>query len=202
MATSTQDVLLVSLEPPFPFEDMYADLLTAISSKASIIEGTTSTAVLQVLSDTEKLASLAGVLVTDTGVTQKKHKNVAAKLVEYARAGGVVIFGFTLPTFIRPLDANLFFSSQLGLDWKFGSYHREVFRLSKAMTRFVGLKEYSMKAVQLKDVPPASRLYVSGQDANQSAVAFEQVGTGYLGWIGDVNTEEGSTRLVLAMCNL
>lgn len=205
MTTPTRDVLLVSLEPQIPFKDMYADLWTALTWKARIVEGTTSATVMQILSDKQKLASLAGVLVTDPGVTQKKHKNVSAKLVEYAKAGGVVIFGFSFPSFARPLDTNAFFSSQLGVSWKFGAYHREDFQLSKAVTlaRFAEpnvSREYSMKAVQLKDVTPAAQLYVSA--AGQAAAAFEQVGTGYLGWIGDVNTEEESTQLVLAMCNL
>lgn len=208
MAVATPSILLVSLDPHFPFDEVYTGLFTALKYRARVSEVTTKAAFTKFFSNEEQMASLAGVLVTDAGIVKRKHRAITTKLVEYARGGGVVIIGFSFPTFVSPPDADAFFSNQLGLSWKFGNYHRETFRVSPVMARFVQpryrsmVKDYNMKAVQLVDVPEYAQVYVSTEAENQTAVAFQAVGEGYLGWIGDVNTEAGSTGLVLAMCVL
>ncbi|KAG8989574.1 hypothetical protein FRB94_014307 [Tulasnella sp. JGI-2019a] len=210
MTTATQDktVLIMILEEIVPFTDMYGSLIDALSSKAKLINTKTAQDAIQHLSDATKVASLFGVLVVDGGIVHKKYKTVATRLLEYVKNGGMVIFGFGYPSFTRPSDSNTFFANQMGLPWKFGAYHRETFVLSSVVARFMqpkyraGVKDYSMKAVQMKDVPVDARVYVSTEEENQTAAACQKVGKGYFGWIGDVNTEEGSTWLVLMMCDL
>lgn len=62
---------------------------------------------------------------------------------------------------------------------------------------------YSQKAVTLSGVPAGDVIY-SGQSRgdDDTAVAFGKVGKGYLGYVGDVNAEDESTDVVLAMCGL
>ena len=58
--------------------------------------------------------------------------------------------------------------STFGLLWKYGAYHRTTFYLGQ--NRAVRLlKEYSMKANHLKNLPEESRVYVPlGQSQTQS----------------------------------
>jgi len=74
-----------------------------------------------------------------------------------------------------------------------------------------------MKAVSLKGVEERSKIYRPTEasvtqshvfapeyvdDLSQAAVAYQKVGNGWLGYVGDVNSEEGSTAVIVAMCGL
>lgn len=75
---------------------------------------------------------------------------------------------------------------------------------------------YSLKAVFLKSVEPSAAVYLPTDesrteshvfppervDTKQTPVAFTRYGEGWLGYVGDVNTEEGSDEVILAMCGL
>ncbi|KAI4216994.1 MAG: hypothetical protein LQ349_009084 [Xanthoria aureola] len=77
-------------------------------------------------------------------------------------------------------------------------------------------REYSMKAVHLKNTPADSRVYVpleqsrtesrvfppTAVDQEQTPAAFSQYGSGWIGYIGDVNNEEGSRSLLMALLDL
>jgi hypothetical protein len=39
-------------------------------------------------------------------------------------------------------------------------------------------------------------------DMEQTPVAYKKVGKGRVAYVGDVNAEEGSARVILAMCGL
>ena len=70
-----------------------------------------------------------------------------------------------------------------------------------------------MKAVHLKNVPAAAKIYVPTDDSRvQSAVfpadrvdiaqtpaVWQLHGQGYIAYIGDVNNESGSRALIMAM---
>lgn len=72
---------------------------------------------------------------------------------------------------------------------------------------------YSMKTLHLKHVPADARVYVpeasswtqsavfpaAAVDLSQSPAAFAKCGRGYVGYIGDVNNEVGSQKLLMAM---
>lgn len=77
--------------------------------------------------------------------------------------------------------------------------------------------EYSQKAVFLKNAKSSEAWYVTdeksvteslvfpGRDAHiagESPVLLACVGQGKLGYVGDVNNEEGSEAVVIAMCGL
>jgi hypothetical protein len=73
---------------------------------------------------------------------------------------------------------------------------------------------YSQKAVFLKHVAPTDSLYLPSPesttqsrvfapepvDQDQTPVAFTKLDRGWLGYIGDVNNETASQKVVLEMC--
>ena len=75
---------------------------------------------------------------------------------------------------------------------------------------------YSQKAVFLKNVASDDSMYRPSSDSvtqsrvflpapanpNETAVAFAKVGEGRLGYIGDVNNEQGSQAVLLSMLEL
>lgn len=61
---------------------------------------------------------------------------------------------------------------------------------------------YSQTALFVKNVDRLSVWYAERGSSRQAAVAFTRVGEGRLGYFGDVNGEEMSTAVVMAMCRL
>ena len=75
---------------------------------------------------------------------------------------------------------------------------------------------YSQKAVFLTNVASDDCVYRPSSDSvtqslvfppepsnpNEAAVAFTKVGEGWLGYIGDVNNEQGSRAVILSMLEL
>ncbi|KAI9032945.1 hypothetical protein DFJ74DRAFT_597421, partial [Hyaloraphidium curvatum] len=81
--------------------------------------------------------------------------------------------------------------------------------------RMPGLPErYSMKALHVDGAEADQRVYVPAEgavtesrvfpvmpvtDKGEAPIAFAKVGEGYLGYVGDVNNETGTQRVILAM---
>jgi hypothetical protein len=71
---------------------------------------------------------------------------------------------------------------------------------------------YSQKAVFLSNVAQSDSLYLPSSDSlvfssrsvdqNTTPSALAKVGDGWLGYIGDVNNEQGSQAVILAMVEL
>ncbi|KAI9878395.1 MAG: hypothetical protein M1830_001025 [Pleopsidium flavum] len=221
MPENTPSILLISLEPsPWPM-DLYDELFTTLGTKATVTEVTSSKTALEHLSSP---SSPTAVLLTESSIMKAKNRALSTRLVEYTRAGGTVILGCQCSSMSRPSDINRYFNDTWGLPWKSGAYHRTTFQLNPVGNarfregRYSSLaKFYSMKALHLKGVPVEGRVYVSSDDSTlesavfapvpvgnpqESPMVFAQVGNGYLGWVGDVNAEKDSTRVVMAMCNL
>lgn len=215
-------VLLISLEaPPWPI-DLYDEQFAALRTKANVVEPTSSQEALDHLSSSN--SHIAAVLVTEPSIMKRKNQAISTKLVEYTLAGGTVILGCLCASNSKPSDTNRFFQDVWGLPWKVGAYYRTTSKLNQMANprfhqdRYASLpNSYSMKAVHLKGVPSEARVYVpSDESVIESAVfapepvptpwqtpmVFAPFGQGYLGWVGDVNAEEGSGRVVFAMLNL
>ena len=107
--------------------------------------------------------------------------------------------------------------------WQYGDYHRAVVQLNKQVVSRLNtsvveqLKPgYSQKAVFLKGVDSGDALYLPAAgsqtqslallsqpvDPQQSPVVWSNFGDGKIGYVGDVNAEEGSTLTILTMCGL
>lgn len=218
--THKPNILVISLEKEPYIEEIHDQLYRALRKNATVTE------VLDARSANRALSSPthpSAILVSDAAVTRPAHAALLARLIEYTRGGGRVVLGMQLSNHFQ-LDTVGPFFRKWGLAWDKGSYHRTTFGLNlagvpaplNASTLFPAV---SMKAVHLKNVPrecavylptPASRLEsmvhastpITGDKAQESPAVWARVGDGYLGYIGDVNGEQGTTRLTLEMCEV
>lgn len=121
--------------------------------------------------------------------------------------------------FARPPQLDAFYT-RIDLPWRFGDYHRTTFYWIPASSAISGphlhtsLEDsYSMKTFHLKYTAPTTRVYVPEASSRTQSMVFEPAegdlhqcpaifapyGKGYIGYIGDVNNEEGSRKLLAAM---
>ncbi|KAF7944192.1 hypothetical protein EAE96_010594 [Botrytis aclada] len=196
-------ILLVSLAKESFFDQMYASALTQLRSKTTIKEVTYGASAMKCI---EESHNFGAIIVTDAAIMEFEFNTISQKLVEYAKAGGVLIFGFLTPSLAAPPKFEKLMESY-GLDWKFGDYTRETYNINRMadLNKKYNLMPYSMKAVSLKNARPEDRVYSGpGRAKDQSPAIFTKYGShgGQIGWIGDVNGEEETTTLLLAMCGL
>jgi hypothetical protein len=130
-----------------------------------------------------------------------------------------IIMGL-FPSFVQPDSVKPFFS-RAGRPWGVGSYHRATLALNESAVSVANAQKlpqrYSQKAVFVNNVAPEDMWYktddnsevqsmvfpsTSEKVAGETAVALAKVGEGKLGYVGDVNAEDGSNAVVLAMCGL
>ncbi|KAG8625716.1 hypothetical protein KVT40_006117 [Elsinoe batatas] len=208
------NVLLLSLGKVEWFDEMYGPLLSQLRAKATVIERTHISSVMEALSTA--LSSYAAVVITDATILQSEMEAVRSKVVDYARNGGTLLISFSFSSFATPPLAKRFFKDTLGVDWSFGGYERSTFQLNmhpqttlyrrgseSEATAYDELKEeFSMKALHLKDVAENDRVYIAPHGSRQTPAAFSKYGEGYLGYIGDVNTEVEVGPLLLRMCGV
>jgi hypothetical protein len=201
---SKRFVMLLALDGDDLTERHSESLIAGIRAKLELVKAVTPNQALRHLAS----PNLAGVFVTDAGITNRKTANVLRKLVEFAKSGGSVVLGGAFSSYVSPLDMNSFFEKSWGLAWKSGSYHRATFSrhsshdLVKANTSL--LPSYSMKALHVKGIKPEVAVYRPQEipDLSESPVVRTRMGNGYLGYVGDVNYEEGSSKVILAMFGL
>ena len=145
--------------------------------------------------------------------------------------GGTVLFCGTFGSFIRPTDFNLYFGSEWQLPWRFGDYNRSTFTLNPEFSLVrndsdgsgddlqtsVLERAYSQKAIHIKGAARHAMLYIPTSqsqiessvwapmpvnDLTQSPTVFQTYGKGHVGFLGDVNSETGTTKAVVALCRL
>lgn len=161
------------------------------------------------------------ILSVDAGLLgrRKSYIDFQFELVKYVRSGGTLILACLFSGNASP-DLHDALLARFELPWKYGDYHRSTFFRNPAFRDVLGpqlynsLEEsYSMKTLHLKHVPIDERLYspgvssttqsavfpASAVDLHQCPAAFAKCGRGYIGYIGDVNNEVGSQKLLMAM---
>ncbi|KAF9068046.1 hypothetical protein BDP27DRAFT_1295616 [Rhodocollybia butyracea] len=159
------------------------------------------------------------VLSIDAGPTMSKYRSLNEQLVRYARAGGIVVFGGNFSNHFAFNTATAFFGAW-GVPWTLGDYHRTTVYLNRNGVpgmNLAGLESsYSVKALNLADVAPDSVVYSPSLDSltqshvfaptsvdiSQAPAAFTKVGSGYMGYTGDVNAEHPTTKIIMAMLHL
>ncbi|EFR02902.1 hypothetical protein MGYG_05903 [Nannizzia gypsea CBS 118893] len=209
-------IFLLSLETEPWFDDMYKGLIDSLLSKAKVQRATKPDPALRYLSGTTPDAIFA----TDPALLNPKYATVLEKVISYVRSGGTIIFGGLFSSFAKPDHLNRFFTFSWSLPWKSGSYHRTTVHVNTNCQgiRLEGLQpSYSQKALHLKNVPPESRLYAANEDSRiesnvfypdpisditEAAIVFAPYESGRIGYIGDVNGEDGSHAVIVAMCKL
>jgi hypothetical protein len=204
-------VLLLTLEKQPCFEEMFHHLLSSLQQEFIVFhDEKIESAVDHLRSD-----SLAAVLIADSGIARKSAKRIYPELQTYAQEkGGTAIFCGLFSGFCRTDDYDKSFRI-FGLDWTRGSYTRTDWSLITGTILGNDLpKQYSMKAdcmwvtsagIYRRSDGARDHSAVFEADPVPSrrediAVAFTACGKGFVGYIGDVNAEQESTHVVLAMC--
>ena len=211
-------IFLLSLENQPWFDEMYDKLIDALANRAEVKRSSNSDSAVRYLANN----SPSAIIITDPGITVESNREALDKLKTYISNGGTAIFGCNFSSFIKPPDMNALWRSTFDVPWQFGDYHRTTVYLNhQAATKLKSspehLKsEYSQKAVFLKGVDSADALYLpsaesvtqshvfpSGPvDKEQTPVVWAKFEKGWIGYIGDVNAEEGSNEVILTMCGL
>ena len=198
-------VLLLSFGKDPCFDDITKHLMNGLKRRAAFHEATTAEEFTSLIATVTPTA----IVVTEAEIAKHKYSSIRAKVVDYAKTGGIVVFCGMFSSMIRPLKLNDMWLSDWNLSWKSGDYHRTTFRLNPSRTQKLRSitsmpKRYSMKAVHLDGATSEAMVYVTTTDWNmkQSPVLFTPIRQGYVGYLGDVNAEEDSTAVVLGMCGL
>ena len=215
--TSDPLVFVFSTEEPALMSDVFANLLKKLNAKAVIKVAKTAAEAGALL---DQHPNPSGIFVADQGMANTKNKVISQRVVKYAREGGTVVVGGVFSGFIPPPKLDKYFEEMWSLSWRFGSYHRTTLKLTDNASERKSSslpKSYSQKAVHLKGVSRESAWYLPAEDStiesrvfgpspienkSETPVAFEKAGNGWLGYTGDVNSEEGTTEVVLSMLKL
>ena len=199
--TTKPVIALLSLNWSGFFDEMYQGFLNSLTERATVKRFKRAKSIIDYLDEHQPLA----LLLTDAGIT--KRPDAYNRVCRFIREGGTVVCSCTFSSFIRPLNMDNFFKD-LGLDWRFGPYYRTDACLNldtvNAATDGQGDKadsEYSQKAVWLTGVP-ADHAWYTETSENLAGVCMARVGEGKFGYTGDVNAEDGTCKIVLAMCGL
>ncbi|KAF2112836.1 hypothetical protein BDV96DRAFT_144971 [Lophiotrema nucula] len=214
-------IAFLSLKHEPYFDEMYLNLVADLNQDAMVDRLASHSGAIAYLSH----CTPDVVLVTDAGVAGEHNKDVLDLLKNYTFHGGTTVFGCTFSSHIRPPVADALFAL-FDKPWKFGSYTREDTRLRKSSALEKHWKEnqsrkpasnnpfykppvrdlkqeYSQKAVFLSGVTKGDSVYYPVNESQGAAAAvWAKCENGRIGYVGDVNGEEGSRNVVLAMCGL
>ncbi|KAI1109829.1 hypothetical protein F5Y14DRAFT_431230 [Nemania sp. NC0429] len=191
-------VLCLCLEYESMFNQLYAGLISKITAKAEMDRATTQRAALDMLTRNPPPPMI---FITDAGVLH--HMRVWEHVIDCLRAGSTVVLAATFSSFVNEGQFNRCFG-KVGLPWKRGDYYRTDVSLRPGVVNS-RLKEqlfpvYSSKALYVQGVARPDVWYAG--ERGEVSVAFTKVGNGMLGYVGDVNGEDGSEAVVLAMLGL
>ncbi|CAG9944815.1 unnamed protein product [Clonostachys rosea f. rosea IK726] len=191
-------ILALCLESEDLFDACFGTLVSRITAKSKMERARTPEAALAML-DQEPRPTV--VLVTDGGLARQR--KIWDRVIDHLRDGATVVLAGCFSNMVTKGEFDRFFA-RLGLPWKRGSYHRTTLCLN---TSGDGISRQlpascSLKALFVQNVERSATWYSEGTRSAEAAVAFVRVGSGRLGYIGDVNGEDASDQAVLAMCGL
>ncbi|KAK0514708.1 hypothetical protein JMJ35_003325 [Cladonia borealis] len=197
------------------FDSIYSDLIASLLAKYHVQRARSLSGAQRHLNEHQPIA----ILLPDPAVTLKQNSALLGQVINYVQAGGFAIFSCNFSSFINESTMDRFWKKSWSLDWKFGDYHRTDVYLNRSITQLPMSSlpnGYSQKAVFLKNVANDDSVYRPSSDSvtqslvfpsvpanpNEAAVALTKVGEGWLGYIGDVNNEQGSQAVILSMLEL
>ncbi|KAJ7077890.1 hypothetical protein B0H15DRAFT_861325 [Mycena belliarum] len=212
------NVVVLSLLNERNLYDLYAQLLDSIRSVATVHFVESKAAFGSAL----KITKPSAVLAIDGAITKEVNADVLQQLIQFTKGGGIVVCCCNFSNGLNYRAGSEYFS-RWGLPWDAGSYFRTTVHLHALKSvpglSFEGLSpSYSLKSLSLVHVRPEHAVYNPSSsslveshvfeadklpvDPAESPCTYAAVGQGYLGYIGDVNGEEDSTRTILAMIHL
>jgi ribonuclease HI len=197
---ANQCVVALCLEEDAIFTSVHGNLVAQLASKARMQQVTTEETALALLNQKPPPPVI---LVADGAITRNKKVREAVKdrLIE----GATVVLAGCFSSMVTMGEFDRFFA-RMGLPWQRASYHRTTVmpRRGAIHSQLTGRlpAAYSQKALFMKNVAPSAAWYTSDENSTEAAVAFAKVGAGRLGYVGDVNGEEETETVVMAMCGL
>ncbi|KAJ3719711.1 hypothetical protein C8R42DRAFT_96234 [Lentinula raphanica] len=213
---SQHSILVLSLYEEDYLYSIFEHLMSSMRAVATVkLVTSAEEAQRSLLSDTPPTA----VLSIDAAPTDAKYAEFNNQLVRFAKAGGTVVFGCNFSNHFSFDRAGPFFRAW-GQTWDLGNYHRTTVHLNNdgiAGMALAGLEpSYSVKALNLVNVPPASTVYspssssrtqthvfpATSVDTSQTPVAYTAIEAGFMGYAGDVNAETPTTKAIMAMLHL
>ena len=212
------EIFLLSLAFQGFLDETYSSLFDGLVESAQLKRAKSLSGAMRYLADNNPKV----ILVTDEGLTKRKNKPVLEKVQSYLATGGLVIIGLHFPNFTAMDVFDNFFQEHFGLPWEHGNYHRSTFRFNPSCTLPSAIMKnsfpsaYSMKVLHVKNARSEEKIFVpvSGAvtqsyvipsepvDQTQAAVVGAKVGNGFLIYVGDVNGEQGSDKVILNLCGL
>ena len=215
-AGSRPKIFLLSLQSMLDWQEVYEVFIGKMKAKADVQE---------IKNAKEASALLTGepkpnvIIATDGALTRRKFSKQRTEAIQFVQDGGTLIFGLGFPSFTKPSEYGDLFSA-FDIPWRAGEYHRTEFDLNATAESIASVAlppGYSQKALHLKNVERKDAIYLPSsssriqsavfppdpiQDLTQTPTAFRQYGSGKLGYVGDVNMEEETQQVLLAMCGL
>ncbi|KAK0270633.1 hypothetical protein LTR35_010841 [Friedmanniomyces endolithicus] len=181
-ANTRPKIVLLSLAKQPWFDESYTPLLTLLRSKADIFEIIDRDEAYDLLTLANPTTTTPGIiLTTDQALTEPKHTTLQRKAAEYVRLhGGTIIFMALFSSFARPPQ------------------HQSPlpdFRLAVEPGDAVYWPTSASRTQSMVFAPQAV-------DTAQTPAVLGACGRGKVGYTGDVNHEEPTNWVVLAMCGL
>jgi hypothetical protein len=196
------------------FQTSHARLLNELFERATVWHAKTAEKAFALFT---QCAEPQAVFVADGGIARPRCEVISQRLVQYAAGGGIVVFGGTFATSMEE-DVEKILQHTWDLPWELGSFHRTTLSLNdKAVDSTLKSKlpaSYSQKALHIEGIQKCEAWYLPTKDSvieewvpcprpitdfSESPIVFARCGTGSVGFIGDVQPEEGTMLAILAM---
>jgi hypothetical protein len=210
-------IAILALEKADFYNDLYTDFNNLLKTHADVEYATTPEEARTLFNRSANKPT--AILSVDESLTKSSRLTLVREAASYVRSGGTLIFMGVFSGFTRPSDMKLLFS-KFELPWQSGDYTRNICVFNPAMTLLEtgGMAaSYSQKALQVRDVQLGDAVYLpsaesesgstvfpprSADGRTQASAAFARVGTGKVGYVGDVNNESDTAAVVLRMCGV
>ncbi|KAM7185929.1 hypothetical protein V8F33_012118 [Rhypophila sp. PSN 637] len=199
---SNDRVVMLCLEKEEMFDIVYTDLAATMTARCEVERARTPDEAIQALSQAETPSII---LIVDAAIT--RYKRVSERIAACLRAGSTVIVCGCFGAVATFAEFSRFFS-RLGLPWTRGGWDQTKTFLCREV---VGDElasmlpaSYDQKSWFVTGMDRSAMWYTGSKSpsATQAAAVLVKVGNSKLGYIGDVNGEKETTKVVLAMCGL
>lgn len=185
------------LEKDLMYDPEHSALLTWISSKYCLRTVRGKADALNALATPPRV-----IVVLDSGITKPENEDIADKLARLAWAGSrVILAGYFARAEKNDLKRTL--SENLALEWEYRGRGRDRMYLNGEVASGKGLAAASfVETVILGNVLPTSVWYgdsVAGNVDQNAMAILGGYGQGTLGFVGDMNLEDKTKKLIMAM---
>ena len=208
-------IVILCLKFEEGFDQSNDHLLSVLSQKDVVRKARTPAQARRYLTSTTRPHA---VILADADVTEPEHHELLAQLVEYAEAGGTVVYAGPFTASSLYPNINTTFKTVWGLPWCVSAAPAggtfAVNPKAKGLNTKGLVKRCSFQAaIHVENVALEDAVYIipalakklknsqpSGAGTYKTPAAFANVGRGRVGYVGDMQGMAASTNLILAMC--